>query len=78
MKTHETNEAGTMENLANAAGERAKSYVDSGVSACNAVSDKARQLGQNANGYVRENPWVAIGAAAGVGALIGYLLGRRN
>ena len=76
MKTVETNEGGTLENLAHAAAERAKSCVDSSLNACNAVSGKARELGQNADGYVRENPWVAIGVAAGVGAAIGFLLGR--
>ena len=27
--------------------------------------------------YVHESPWVAVGAAAGVGVLVGLLLGRR-
>ena len=27
--------------------------------------------------YVHENPWNAIGTAAGIGLLIGFLLGRR-
>ena len=79
MKTVEKSEAGIAESVTNAAGERAKSCVDAGVNALNAVSGRARQIGQSADGYVRESPWLAIGAAAGVGLLVGYLLrGSRN
>ena len=71
--------ASTPESMANAAGERAKCYVDSGVNAVNAVAGKARQLTLNADGCVRENPWIAVGVAAGVGVLVGFLLrGRRG
>lgn len=74
-----TNPTHAPENMANAAGERAKGYVDSGVSAFNVAAEKARQLTQSADGCVRDNPWMAIGAAASVGILIGYLLrGRRG
>ena len=78
MKTVETTDGNTTERLAEAAGERAKCYVDAGVEALSAVSGKARQLTHNADGYVRENPWLAIGAAAGVGLLVGLLLRSRR
>lgn len=79
MHTVENREGNTVEGLANASGERAKSYVDAGVNAVNAASAKVRQLSRTADGYVRENPWWAIGAAAGVGMVIGLLLrGRRG
>lgn len=79
MHTVETREANIVEGLTNAAGERAKSCVDVGVDALNSVSGKARQIGRTADGYVRDNPWWAIGAAAGVGIVIGFLLrGRRG
>jgi len=79
MKTIESNDVSAMDGLANSAGERVKSCVDGGVNAVHAVSCKARQLGCNADGYVRDNVWLAIGAAAGVGALVGFLLrGRRE
>lgn len=39
--------------------------------------EQARAAGRAADGYVRENPWQAVGIAAGVGLLIGFLMGRR-
>ena len=39
--------------------------------------ERAKDAGRVADGYVRENPWVAIGIAGGVGVLLGALLGRR-
>jgi ElaB/YqjD/DUF883 family membrane-anchored ribosome-binding protein len=42
-----------------------------------AVVDRAKQAGQAADDYVHDNPWGAVGVAAGVGFLIGLLIGRR-
>ncbi len=79
MKADETKESCTAESIANAAGERAKYCVDAGVNALNVASGKARQIGKTADSYVRDNPWLVIGVAAGVGALAGFLLrGRRE
>ena len=38
---------------------------------------KARDTGRAADLYVREQPWTAVGIAAGVGLLLGLLMGRR-
>jgi len=38
---------------------------------------RARELAQDADKYVRENPWRAIGIAAGVAFVIGILVSRR-
>jgi ElaB/YqjD/DUF883 family membrane-anchored ribosome-binding protein len=38
---------------------------------------KAREAGQATDTYVRENPWQAVGIAAGAGFLIGLLISRR-
>ena len=78
MKAVETRGNGAAEALANAAGERAKDYVDVGVSALNTASGKVRQIAHGANGLVHDNPWLAIGAAAGLGMLIGFLVCARR
>ena len=74
MKTH-TNSGGA--SLADHAGDRAKHFVDKGVDAYNSASEQAQVLTKRVDGYVRENPWYIIGAAAGVGLLIGLLVRRR-
>lgn len=38
---------------------------------------RARVLAQEADEYVRDNPWQVIGIAAGVGLVLGMLIGRR-
>lgn len=39
--------------------------------------EKTRETAAAANGYVREHPWSAIGAAVAVGLLVGFLAARR-
>lgn len=41
------------------------------------VVEKGKAAGRVADDYVHDNPWKAIGAAAGVGLLLGLLIGRR-
>ncbi len=38
---------------------------------------KTKAAAHAADVYVHESPWVAIGAAAGIGFLVGVVLGRR-
>jgi ElaB/YqjD/DUF883 family membrane-anchored ribosome-binding protein len=38
---------------------------------------QARDAARETDRYVRQNPWQSIGIAAGVGLLIGVLIGRR-
>jgi len=38
---------------------------------------RARGAAKQANAYVHENPWPSIGVAAGIGFLVGLLIGRR-
>ena len=39
--------------------------------------DKTRAAARATDDYVHESPWTAIGVAAGVGVLVGLILGRR-
>lgn len=39
--------------------------------------DKAKAAGRAADDYVHDNPWRAVGIAAGAGLVIGLLIGRR-
>ena len=38
---------------------------------------KARKIASDSDDYVHDNPWTAIGVGAGVGLLLGLLLGRK-
>lgn len=41
------------------------------------VADGAKHYASATDGYVRANPWTALGGAAAAGLLIGFLLARR-
>ena len=42
------------------------------------AADATRQAAQDADVWVHDNPWQSVGMAAGIGVLIGALLGRRT
>ena len=46
------------------------------VAAEQAVVAKAKQAAKATDDYVHENPWRAVGAAAGIGLVIGMLIAR--
>lgn len=39
--------------------------------------ERARALADDADKYVRGNPWQAVGVAAGIGLVLGLLISRR-
>ena len=41
------------------------------------LAARTRAAAQKTNAYVHDNPWPSIGVAAGVGLLVGLLIGRR-
>jgi ElaB/YqjD/DUF883 family membrane-anchored ribosome-binding protein len=41
------------------------------------VKEKTKEVARATDDYVHEHPWRAIGTAAGVGLVIGLLIGRR-
>jgi ElaB/YqjD/DUF883 family membrane-anchored ribosome-binding protein len=43
----------------------------------NAMKDSARRAARATDSYVHEHPWESIGVGAGVGLLLGLLIGRR-
>lgn len=42
-----------------------------------AVLERGRQIARNTDDYVHQHPWTSIGVAAGVGLLLGVVIGRR-
>ena len=53
---------------------RAKTTTEEGIAA---VRGKAGEVSEVTDEYVRENPWAAIGIAAAIGIVIGFVAGRR-
>jgi ElaB/YqjD/DUF883 family membrane-anchored ribosome-binding protein len=47
------------------------------IEAERAIIDKTKQAARVTDDYVHDNPWQAVGIAAGVGFLLGLLIGRR-
>jgi len=41
------------------------------------VTERAKQAARYTDDYVHDNPWRAIGVAAGIGLLLGLLISRR-
>ena len=79
---------GLMRETANVAGERAQ---DARARATESVRQarerlesmeeelltRARDAARDTERYVRDNPWQSVGIAAGVGLVLGLLIGRR-
>jgi ElaB/YqjD/DUF883 family membrane-anchored ribosome-binding protein len=42
-----------------------------------AIREKTREMARATDDYVHDHPWRAVGAAAGVGLIIGLLISRR-
>jgi ElaB/YqjD/DUF883 family membrane-anchored ribosome-binding protein len=42
-----------------------------------AAMEKAKEAAKATDQYVHDNPWKAVGIAAGVGLVLGLLIGRR-
>ena len=57
--------------------ETVRAVKDRLSAAQNEVTRRAREALDDADEYVRENPWQSIGVAAGIAFLVGLLAGRR-
>jgi ElaB/YqjD/DUF883 family membrane-anchored ribosome-binding protein len=64
-----------------AARARAQASVDAAkirmVAAGAKVGERSREAAKATDEYVHENPWSSIGVAAGLGVLLGFLIGRK-
>jgi ElaB/YqjD/DUF883 family membrane-anchored ribosome-binding protein len=76
--------ASTVRNVGEAAvsaAERVGQSLDQGRAALNelqtAIAEKTRECMETTDVYVRNNPWQAVGIAAGVGMVLGLLMSRR-
>jgi ElaB/YqjD/DUF883 family membrane-anchored ribosome-binding protein len=68
----------TAENKVREARERLASALEKARAAWGTVQDKAVAGAKVTDKAIRENPYKAIGIAAGVGALVGFLWARRS
>lgn len=41
------------------------------------ANERAKKLYADSDHYVHENPWTAVGVGAGIGLIIGLMIGRR-
>ena len=57
--------------------EHLSTAKDSLAEAQVAVVDKAKAVGRATDDFVHDNPWRSVGVAAGIGLIIGLLIGRR-
>lgn len=58
--------------------EKLRSAKTSLADAEQVVVDKTREAATATDAYVRGNPWTAVGVAAGIGLLIGFLASKRS
>ena len=57
--------------------ERLARVKDQLADAQDSALERARAAGRVADDFVHDRPWQALGAAAGIGLLLGLLIGRR-
>ncbi len=61
--------------------QRGMQMLDVALGKASQVQDQAlvkgKELAQSADVYVKDNPWRTVAAAAGVGLLVGVILGRK-
>lgn len=62
---------------ANQTGERVDKVRTRAEESLRAARVQLQQAGQTVDREVRENAWTAVGVAAGVGLLLGIVIGRR-
>ena len=66
-----------MDDLRERIGERLRDAKLRIADAEAALVDKTKAAARATDDYVNENPWQAVGIAAGIGLLLGIIIGRR-
>ena len=66
-----------MTDLRERIGERLRDAKLRIADAVAALVDKTKAAARATDDYVNDNPWQAVGIAAGVGLLLGIIIGRR-
>jgi ElaB/YqjD/DUF883 family membrane-anchored ribosome-binding protein len=61
-----------------AARQRLAAVLERGKEVCGSVRDQVVEGAKTADEVVRENPYPTMAIALGIGAVIGYLVGRRD
>ncbi|QDX82998.1 hypothetical protein B9N43_14095 [Denitratisoma sp. DHT3] len=69
--------SGKVEELRGRVQDRLAQAKASLVDAQEAVVAKAKAVGHATDDYVHDNPWKSVGIAAGIGLVVGLLIGRR-
>ena len=59
------------------AGDRLLQLENAAADKARLAAEKARAAARATDDYVHVHPWTAIGIAAGVGLMLGVLIGRR-
>lgn len=76
-----SNAGHTVGEAAASAAQRMSETLDQGRAALadmqTALAERTRECIQTTETYVRDNPWQAVGIAAGIGLVVGLLIGRR-
>lgn len=62
---------------ANQGGEQVARIRARAEESLRAARGRLKEAGDGVNAKVHENPWTAVGVAAGVGLLLGFILGRK-
>ena len=66
-----------IEDLQDEAQETAQTFKERAMEWKQTATDGVVSFAKTTDTYVHENPWRAVGIAAGVGLLLGLLIGRR-
>lgn len=77
IKATATHDEGSLGAIRSKALDTLTSAKESLSSVEGVLTEKAKKVAEGADEFVHRNPWEAVGVAAGLGLLIGLLIGRR-